>query len=172
MKKYWLFVLTIWVMTYDRAALADWGDQYIMGKAGIMTIDINNADPLVSMGLLYGFGLTPNVSAEAELNASITGGEYIGENEKGKFTIWTVATYGVHRLAFNPQFYLKTKVGILYENFDRESPTSQQSTVKGFGAAGGLGIGMIAGSVLTLELEASAIDKDVLFISLGAHYRF
>lgn len=172
MKKYWLFVLTIWFMAYDKTAFAEWGEQYVMGKAGIMAVNINNANPLVSLGVLYGFGLTANVSTELELNASLTGGEYAGENDKGKFNIWTVAAYGVHRLALSQEFYLKTKVGVLYGSFDRDSQLIRQNSADGFGAAGGFGIGMIAGSVLTIELEATFIDRDVYFYSLGAHYRF
>ena len=58
------------------AAHADKGDQYALAKFGAMAIDLNKADPLFAAGFVYGYGLTPRISAEAELNLGLIGGKY------------------------------------------------------------------------------------------------
>jgi len=157
-------------------AQADWGQQYILGKAGLMDFDINDTDvdPMLSFGLLYGFGLTREMSLEFEYNQGLIGGDYTADQDEGKYGIWTMAGYGSYRLPLNDTMYVKIKGGLLYESINRDSTAevNQDDTATGLGAAGGIGVGVLAGQVLTLELELTAIDEDVLFLSFGAHYAF
>lgn len=163
-------------MLWIQNSHAEWGDNYAMGKIGIMDVDLNSADPLLSFGVLAGIGLTQQFSLEAEYNLSLTGGDYtIASNptpEEGDYRIWTAAIYGAFRFPFNNTAYAKLKLGTLYENIERTSDINAAKTSAGFGAAGGLGLGILAGKVLTLELELTSIDQDILFLTVGAHYRF
>lgn len=155
------------------SAQAEWGDQYLLAKAGLIKINVDSADALASVGLMYGFGLTNNISAEAELNLGLAGGSYETATDSGEYRIWTLAGYGTWRHSFTPQYYTKAKIGIAYENIENNAtvnPTDKTAT--GFGVAGGAGFGMVAGKVLTAELEWTMIDRYVHVYTLGLHYRF
>jgi hypothetical protein len=177
MKKFFVAALAFLCAT-PGIVYADRGDQYLLPKIGFMSIDLNEADPLFSAGLLYGYGITPSITIEGEVNLGISGGEYTrkdGNNveiEKGEYNIWTTAAYGVYRLPFQDVAYLKAKAGGLYENVERTSDTAEEETATGFGFAGGLGLGVIFAQKLTLELEVTGIDESIIFYSLGVHYPF
>lgn len=172
MKKILCFLLLALLCTAGNA-WADAGDQYLLPKLGIMSIDLKDADPLYSAGVLYGYGITSDVTVEGELNLGLTGGEYSETPDSGKYKIWTLAGYAVYRYRTTAETYLKGKLGVLYENVERASDLPDQSdTATGFGLAGGLGAGFIIGEALTLEAEMTVIDKDIIFYSLGIHYPF
>ena len=168
--------LLLILVAYSSNAWADRGDQYVLGKLGVMSVKLNNADTLGSIGLLYGYGLTPKVSIESELNLGLLGGKYEQKNsegvfEKGDYRIWTLAGYGVYRFPLTDVAYLKGKLGLLYENVKRSGQLSDK-TSKGFGLAGGVGAGTRIADTLTLEGEITSIDKDIVFFSVGLHYAF
>jgi hypothetical protein len=158
-------------------AHADRGDQYLLGKVGIMTIDVNDASPLISLGALYGYGITPEITVEGEVNLGLIGGEYKQKNtagetfEKGEYRIWTLAGYGVYRYPISEQAYLKGKAGLLFESVKR-SGKYEDGDSNGFGVAGGIGFGILVVPKLTLEGEVTGIDEDILFFSVGANYSF
>lgn len=158
-------------------AWADQGDQYVLGKVGFMSVDLHNADPLFSIGALYGYGITPEITAEGELNLGLIGGEYKQKNssgvvyEQGDYRITTLAGYGVYRLPVTEVAYIKGKLGLLYESVKRSGDLSSK-TATGFGLAGGIGAGGRIAEMLTLEAEITAIDQDIFFYSLGVHYAF
>jgi hypothetical protein len=160
------------------SAMADRGDQYLLPKLGFMSVDLYDADPLFSLGILYGFGITSAITFEGEVNLGISGGEYSKKDasnvvgEAGEYKIWTVAGYGVYRFPIRDYLYLKGKAGLLYESIERTSDIREGDTATGFGFAGGLGAGVIFGQKLTLELEATGIDESIIFYSLGFHYAF
>jgi len=154
---------------------ADAGDQYGLAKIGAMSINKNNADPVLAIGGIYGIGLSPSFTFEAEFSASLgVGGEYVDENgDQGQYGIWTAAGYVAYRYVFNDTVYLKLKGGIVYENVKR-SGLKSDSTSTGVGLAGGGGLGFILdfGHPVMLELEATATEKDIIFYSLGMTYPF
>jgi opacity protein-like surface antigen len=158
-------------------AWAERGDQYVLGKLGFMSVDLNNADPLFSVGILYGYGLTSEITLESELNLGLLGGEYEQKNslgevfEEGEYRIWTLAGYGVYRFPLSNFAYLKGKLGVLYENVKRSGKIDDKTST-GFGLAGGLGAGTQVIENLTVEAEITGIDKDIIFYSLGLHYVF
>ncbi len=164
---------------------AESGGMYLLPKLGFMKVDLTNAKDLGSLGVLFGYGITKNISFEAELNASFNvfnsswgGGEYEipdeggGFKNKGAYKIWTIAGYGVYRVPVFKNFYLKGKLGILYENVERTDIVATGETTNDTGVAGGLGMGFYMGKKVTMELEATLIDKDITFYSLGLHIRF
>jgi hypothetical protein len=175
MKKVLIFVI---LGLITDSTFADLGDQYFLPKVGFMSVDLNNADPLYSIGILYGYGLTPAITFEAEVNLGVSGGEYVRKNdigsavERGEYNIWTMAGYGVYRFPIKDFFYLKGKAGLLYENIERTSNIGTGDTATGFGFAGGFGLGVIFAQKFTLELEATGIDESIIFYSLGLHYPF
>jgi len=183
-----LFILSInFHLVYANA-----GDMYLLPKLGFMKVDLTNADDLASLGLLFGVGLSKNISFETEFNASLnvfndswSGGEYETTdadgnlNHKGTYKIWTIAGYGVYRVPILQSFYLKGKLGVLYENVERTETIPDVNTGKiegettnDTGIAGGLGFGFYMGKRVTMELEATLIDKDITFYSLGLHIQF
>jgi hypothetical protein len=170
-----VFVITCFMTA---TAMADRGDQYLLPKLGFMSINLNNAKPLFSGGLLYGYGISPSVTIEGEINVGISGGGYDRKDssgqvyDSGNYKIWTLAAYGVYRLPIFDNAYLKGKLGGLYENIKRTSDFGNPDTATGFGLAGGVGVGVIAAKKLTFELEVTGIDADIIFYSLGIHYPF
>ena len=175
-----LFVLAI----FCELSYADAGDQYLLPKLGYMSVDLNDADPIFSLGVLYGYGITSGFSVEGELNLGLSGGEYdktlsSGTRLQGEYSIWTLAAYGVYRYSVTDVIFLKGKLGILYENIERDgtqtpsagTPLSDNRKTTGFGAAGGLGVGFIIKDS-TLEFEVTGIDEDIIFYSIGINYSF
>lgn len=154
-------------------AHADRGDQYLLGKVGIMTVNKNDADPLLSIGALYGYGVTPDITAEAELNLAFVGGEYTNKknNDSGEYNVWSVAGYAVYRLPFRENFYGKAKGGLIMESVERIGDKTESSGYA-FGIAGGIGAGWLASETFTLEGEITGLDKDIFFFSVGANYAF
>lgn len=143
-------------------AYADRGDQFLIPKVGFMSIDLSNADPLYSIGVMYGYGITPEVTVEGEVNLGISG----GKSDLGDYDIWTVAGYGVYRHPISDTAYLKGKLGLLHENVKVQSASASDS-----GFAGGFGFGFKIAKTL-IELEATIIDKDIIFYSAGLNYAF
>ena len=168
-----LKTLVLVLAAYGSNAWADRGDQYVLGKLGFMSVKKNNAETLGSIGALYGYGLTPAITLESEINLGLFGGKYEqkDKSDSGDYRIWTVAGYGVYRFLFSDVTYLKGKLGLLYENVKRNGKL-EDSTAKGFGLAGGVGVGTRIADALTLEGEITGIDKDIVFFSLGLHYAF
>ena len=160
-------------------AWADRGDQFPLGKVGFMSVDLNDVDLLYSVGAVYGYGITPDITAEAEVNLGLLGGAYKRKDgsgtvlESGDYRVSTLAGYGAYRLPVSDSVYLKAKLGLLYENVKRSSDLSQGGkTARDFGVAGGVGAGARIGNAFTLELEITGIDADILFYSAGLHYVF
>lgn len=161
------------------SVLADRGDQFLLGKLGFMSVDLNDADLLYSVGALYGYGITPEITAEAEVNLGLLGGAYRRKDavgtvlESGEYRVSTLAGYGVYRWPVTDAVYVKGKLGLLHENVKRGSDLGQGGkTAQDFGVAGGVGAGARIADAFTLELEITGIDADILFYSAGLHYVF
>lgn len=171
-----LFLVLVWLI--PQITFAQNGDQYILPKYGQMSIDINEAKNLVSAGLLYGYGLSKHFSIEAELNSGIEGGQYSKRDavgniaETGEYQIQTLAGYAVLRKSLWNSSYVKGKLGLLYEMVERSTDQNQTLTDTSFGIAGGVGFGMLVFRRLTLEIEATQIDRNIAFFSLGTHLKF
>lgn len=175
-------LILIFSLIWASAGFAAAGDKYLLPKFGFMTIDVEDADSLLTLGCEFGYGLSQNVSLEAELNYGFSGGAYRNavKNIQGEFRIATVAGYGVYRLAWGETGYFKIKGGVHAENIERttgpielSASTSETKTSKqDVGFAGGIGIGGRMDSNITLELELTGIDQKIRLLSLGMHYNF
>jgi len=173
MKKLFLIsVSAIMLSTFAAGvARADWGDQYLMAKVGVMFLDINDADDLMTVGLIYGFGVSETITLEGEYNTTVSGGEYDIGTDEGEFSVWTLAAYGVYRHSFTDAIYLKAKLGILHEDVERDGLLINESA-SDTGGAGGLGLGFVVGESLTVEAEYTVVEEDVQFFNVGLHYAF
>lgn len=179
MTKKKILAVSIFCILFNRLAFAERGDLYLLPKFGLMDIKINDPAPLWSAGLLFGYGLSNRLSLEAETNLGFSGGKYEKRDastgaivEKGSYKISTVAAYGVYRLPLWQGGYVKSKLGLLYENVSRDIEQAAKQENTSFGIAGGLGFGAMMMKKFTLELEATVIDKDIIFYSLGTHINF
>lgn len=158
-------------------AWCDSGDQYALLKVGSMFIDKSGANNLTAIGGIYGVGLSPAFTAEGEFSIGLDGGEY-AQNKNGNtgdYEIYTLAAYLAYRYVLSESIYAKLKAGLAYENV-KNSIVGQGSTVEeGFGAVGGLGLGLVLtldNKPMMLEFELTRIETDVLFVTLGATYPF
>lgn len=169
-----VFLLVIMPAT----SFAHKGDHYILPKYGQMAIDLNNAENLVSAGIMYGYGLSKHLSFEAEFNSGIEGGRYskrdaIGNlTESGEYQVQTLAGYAVLRKSLWNSGYLKGKLGLLYEIVERTTDQNQTLKDDSVGVAGGIGAGVFLFDSTTMELEATQIDRSITFYSLGVHIKF
>ena len=177
MKK--LLAIIFFILIFNDIAYAKKGDNYLLPKLGFMDIALNDADPLWSLGVLYGYGLTNRMSLEGEINVGLSGGDHeeLDVNtgqviDKGSYDIWTAAAYGVYRMPLWQSGYFKTKLGMLYESVARKLEQGGNREDTDFGLAGGAGFGMKVWNVFTFELEATVIDKDIIFYSVGTHIDF
>ncbi len=147
-------------------------------------MELNEADSLTSVGLLYGYGISAKLTLEAELNASIAGGEYdrtldTGSRLAGEYTVWTIAAYSVYRHPITSRFYFKGKFGLLYESIERDGiqmtsgglEQSDDNTSTGLGFAAGLGFGFNLDPII-IENEMTIIDNEIIFYSIGINYTF
>lgn len=157
-----IFLVLLLLILTTGISYADRGDQFLIPKIGFMSIDLNNADPLYSIGVMYGYGITPEITVEGEFNLGFSG----GSSDLGDYDIWTVAGYGVYRFAFTDRQYLKAKLGLLHENVEVGVGSASDS-----GLAGGIGYGIKANQTV-IEIEATVIDKDIIFYSAGINYPF
>lgn len=158
MKK--LFFVLLFLAT--GTAYADRGDQFVIPKVGFMSVDLNNADPLFSLGVMYGYGFTPKITFEGELNVGVAG----GKSDIGDYKIWTLAGYGVYRYPITDANYIKAKIGLLYENIEVGRFSADDQAL-----AGGIGYGFKVKTTI-IELEATIIDADIVFYSMGVNYPF
>ncbi len=156
--------------------VADRGEHYLLAKIGFMSIKRNNADVLASLGAVYGIGLSPWWSMEAEANFGLFGGEYTQKQDAsvvqtGDYRVATLAGYGVFRYRIAAPVYAKVKAGLLYEHVKR-SGTDTDETSNGFGISGGLGLGWQPGRTTTIEGEITGIDRKLVFFSIGFNSAF
>lgn len=174
-------ILVVLLSGLTQFCFADVGDQYLLPKAGVISINVGDVDPLYSVGLMYGYGLEKRISAEAEVNYGFGGGQYSSAgngsaNEKGHYRVLTLAGYGVYRYPVTRVLYAKFKLGLLHEHLyrtiERVGVGDSQKTVVDTGLAGGFGAGYVFDDRSTGELEVTIIDQDILFLSVGWHYRF
>jgi len=155
---------------------ANRGDHYLLAKIGFMSIKRNDADVLTSLGAVYGFGLSPWWSLEAEANLGITGGEYTQKQgatvvQTGDYRVSTLAGYGVFRYRVATPVYAKVKAGLLYEHVKRTG-TDSDETSNGIGIGGGLGLGWQPGRTTTIEGEITGIDRKLVLFSIGFNSAF
>ena len=146
--------------------------EYLVARTGAMFIQAQNTQPLLAGGVYYGYGIDENVALEVEANIGAVGGSYNdGQGNYGEFDVWTIAGYAVYRYPISNQVFAKGKFGLLFENITNNTRTDK--LIKNdYGFSGGLGLGLHLKKKLTIELEASLLEKDIYYAGSGFHYRF
>ena len=164
-----ILLMLLWMGVNSAHAAS--GDTYSVLKTGLMIMNLDDATPMATVGVYAGYGLDKNISLEVDLNRSVGGGEYSQSNGIGQYEILTTSFYGVYRFSRSRGFFLKAKVGALYENVENNTPNGESNLAQDFGMSGGGGFGL-SFSGFTIEGEVTGIDADIILTSLGFHYQF
>ena len=143
---------------------ANAADNYFGIKAGQMTTSISRLGNATNVGAVMGFPLqNPSTSIEAELTTTVTKGDV--DFSSSEWDVTTLAGYFVYR---TPQStYVKLKGGLLYEDVTIDSFYGYSASGTDTGLSLGAGIGFDLGNAGKLEIEATIIESDITFISLG-----
>ena len=169
-----VFALTFFAGPGASKALAGEGDVYGGVKAGIIMVDEDSVDidDLTAVGLLVGFGLTPEISIEGEFNVTVSGGDFEIGPFDGEIDVWTLAVYAAYRAPIADMVYLKGKLGVIYEDFEMSVSgfPSESDTDTRF--SGGVGAGLNINEQLSAEIEYTLLDDDAEYLSLGLNYIF
>lgn len=153
------------------------GPHYFLPK--VTSIKVFTEDPRVDWlfggGLLYGYGITPHFSAEADFNYGGIGGDYTSGAETGQYEIWTLGLYAAGRQPLGKRAYAKLKAGVLFESLQKNNDV-QPSDYQGLSLTAGLGAGFVYGRLLgarlTLEAEYVQLERDLGAITAAANLAF
>ncbi|WP_250459185.1 outer membrane beta-barrel protein [Microbulbifer litoralis] len=141
------------------AASAQGGNAYWGATAGIMDIDMYNADNPINVGLRGGYTLPSGWGFEGEYTNSLISGEADALNGGGAdVDIQTLAGYATYRSYGD--LYFKGRAGVLYEDVDVGWGSSDDT-----GISLGGGVGFNYGPNTNIELEYTMIEEDVGFWS-------
>ncbi len=164
MKKIKTLVCTFfisWILLFS--SLANANEIYGGIKGGVMTSRWSGIDEAINLGFYMGTTFTGYTSsAELEVTGTVSEGDVNFIN--GEWDVTTIAAYYVYR-SLNTT-YLKLKVGWLYEdvtitnNFLNESGSDSGLSV-------GMGVGFEVNRGKAIEVEATYIEEDITFISVG-----
>ncbi|BFM13064.1 hypothetical protein R50072_32170 [Simiduia litorea] len=142
---------------------------FYMGlSAGVMNVDIGNASNPTNAAIQMGYHFSDMWAIEAQYSDSMRDGKVdlnygYYTNRDFEFGIQTLAAYGVFRT--RGDVFFKAKAGLV-----REKVLSVNDT----GASAGVGLGFRLGESKrsNVELEATIIEADVLFLSAGFNIGF
>ena len=150
---------------------SDSSHTYIGVKGGPMSISSPSFnDDGVMLGILFGYDVPDNGFAfEGEFNTTVSKASS-DIDRYGDLGVTTLAGYGVYRTS--GRFYLKAKLGILYEYL-----TSSVSGIvdidvdqPGLAISIGVGGGMHVNDQLSVEIEYTSIEADIGYASLGLNW--
>jgi hypothetical protein len=85
--------------------------------------------------------------------------------EKGDYTILMAAAYGGFCFSLWEVDYIKSKLGLWFENVTRRGDSGVKRVKSDHGLAGSLGFGTVVLQNTVLEGEASVIDKDIILLA-------
>ena len=157
---------------YPQTGAAQIKDHYTLVNTGVMFIDIADTDPMMSLGFVYGFGLTPEVSMEMQLDMGVLGGDFNAQGAQGETKLWAFRFNPVYRHPVAPNLYFKLKAGLLYEHLERELGVQGDTESTRWNPSVGAGLGVLYGKDLTLEYEFSRFEDDIYQLSVGINFRF
>lgn len=150
------------------------GPGYLLPKAGLLDIRDSGIDSTWAMAITGGWRFSDALSSELELLQTLTPARYDatawGPGQSGEYELAAVAVFAGYRLSLQPGLYLKARSGLLYEQVTASLPDDRRRQ-DDLGVAGGAGLGLFLYQRLTLELEATLLEKDVRYYSLALHYR-
>lgn len=138
-------------LAFSGAASAQGGNTYWGVTAGIMDVDIYNADNPVNVGLRGGYTLPSGWGFEAEYTDSLVSGEADVFRGGDDIDVQTLAAYGTYRSYGD--LYFKGRLGLLYEDVDYVGDDT------GIALGGGVGINYSPNT--NVELEYTRIDDNI-----------
>ncbi len=151
------------------------GHTYIGVKGGPMSISSSDFnDDGVMLGFLFGYDLPDNNFAfEGEFNTPVSKASS-DISGYGDLAVTTLAGYGVYRTS--GKFYLKAKLGLLYEYLTSSVSSSGGGFVvdvdqPGLAISIGIGGGWHVTDQLSAEIEFTAIEADIGYASLGLNWK-
>jgi len=114
---------------------------------------------------------------ETEINTSVSGGAYSINNDVGELKISNFSAFGAYRQVWSKRFYAKLKTGITYKTLQYRvlNNDNQDKKSEGLSASAGFGLGIVyyvANKPAMLELEYTAIDKEVELFTIGTTIPF
>ncbi len=142
---------------------------YVGAKFGWMDADISALDPAINLGGLFGVEAQNGdlrYGGELEITATVSDGDV------GSFGEWDINTYSLYMvLKYGAAAYIKGKLGIAIEDV---SVSAFGINVDGTdeNLSGGIGAGYRFNDYVAVEAEATAIEEDVFFYSLGINFSF
>ena len=145
---------------------------YAGAKAGWVDPDVKGLDAAFNIGGLFGVEVKNadlSYGAELEITGTASDGDASVGTFDGKWDVTTYALYGV--LKYGATAYGKLKLGILAEDVSVD--------IAGFnddgsdeGLSGGVGVGYHLNEQVSVEAEATMMEEDLIFYSLGINYSF
>ncbi len=152
---------------------SDSSHTYIGIKGGPMSISSSSFnDDGVMMGILFGYDVPDNGFAfEGEFNTTVSKASS-DIPRYGDLGVTTLAGYGVYRTS--GRFYLKAKLGLLYEYLTSSVSGDFLGTVNvdqpGLAISIGVGGGMHVTDRLNAEIEFTSIEADIGYASFGLNW--
>jgi len=144
---------------------------YMLSHVGSLLVGGDNANEQQMIGAVVGLRLNNSFYLEGEVNASIAGGSYASEAERGKMRISTFGLYGAYRFMLSPDYYFKARAGLVYEDINRLNENTQgEKDSNGSSASGGIGLGIvyhINKKPVMIELEATTIEQNIMLYTVG-----
>lgn len=137
-------------------------------KIGMMLIDSEGIDDIVSLGFLGGYEYRDDWSIEAELNTTIAGGE-VRAGVSGDADITTMAGYVVRLWSQGSGSYIRGKIGYLIENM-----VICAGGFCEYSNDQGISYGITAGhrffTNLEFEVGFTVIEKEISLVSVGVNF--
>ena len=144
---------------------------YSLARVGSLNVSGNNANEQQTVGAVVGWRVNFSFYVEGELNYYVSGGDYQDGVEKGVTQISTLGLYGAYRYVLDPNYYLKLKAGLVYEDIIRQDLNSQnESSTNGSSGSGGLGLGIVFNvnkNPVMIEIEATMIEENIMLYTIG-----
>jgi hypothetical protein len=149
---------------------------YMLTRVGSLTVGGKQPNEQQMLGVVVGLRLNFSFYVEGEFNLNVGGGNYARELERETMSISTMAIYGAYRNVLSPNYYLKAKAGVVYQDMTRvDNNTQKEISVHGSDGSGGLGLGIVYHlnkKPVMIELEATSIEQHILLYTVGMTYPF
>ncbi len=164
-----------WILFPTGGVWAAPGNYYLLPQLAYVSVNLQHVTPLYAVGLAYGWRLGNNVSVAGEINRSVSGGTFTErdptgrETGTGRYQLQTFAGYGVYRVPLISGIYAKAKTGLVYERVFRLA-TQDNGHAARVGLSMGAGFGYAVNHALTLELDLTGVEQDLMMLLLGVHY--
>lgn len=163
----WLTATLLW----SGFALAVDDPAYMLTRVGSLLVGDNNSNEQQLIGAVVGLRLNNSFYVEGEVNLSVAGGDYAGKVERGRMRVSTFGLYGVYRFMLSPDYYLKARAGLVYEDISRtDENTQNQLDTNGSSGSGGVGLGIVYHfnkKPVMIELEATTIEQNMMLYTVG-----